>query len=508
MDYGTGAIFGVPAHDQRDFEFACKYGLPIRRVVAASAEDADAPVENEADAGDGVLVNSGFLDGMAVGDAKAAVIARAEAESWGKGTVAWRLRDWGVSRQRYWGTPIPVIHCSACGAVPVPRDQLPVVLPDDVSFDLPGNPLDRHPSWKHVSCPSCGVDAVRETDTLDTFVNSSWYFIRFASQPADQPFDGGTASRWLPVDQYIGGVEHAILHLLYARFWTRALRRIGRLNVEEPFAGLFTQGMVTHETYRSPDGRWLSPDEVEVGPAGPVETATGAPVQTGRIEKMSKSKKNVVDSDVIVDQYGADAARWFLLSDSPPERDLEWSVGGIEGAWRFVQRLWRVASEERVAEGRNTALDRKLHRTIAAVTANIESLAFNKAIANLYELTTAIEKAEPSASRSEAIETMLRLVAPMAPHVAEQAWAALGREGLIADASWPEADPALIVEDEVTIAVQINGKLRDTLTAPKGSPSETLQEMAMASEKVIRILEGKEPRKVIVVPDRLVNLVA
>jgi leucyl-tRNA synthetase len=298
------------------------------------------------------------------------------------------------------------------------------------------------------------------------------------------------------------------LHLLYARFWTRALKRIGRLDVDEPFAGLFTQGMVTHETYRSADGRWLSPDEVEVGAADLVETSTGAPVQTGRIEKMSKSKKNVVDSDIIVDQYGADAARWFLLSDSPPERDLEWSEGGIEGAWRFVQRLWRVATAERVSEGRDPALDRKLHRTIAAVTANIESLAFNKAIANLYELTTAIEKAAPSASRSEAVETMLRLAAPMAPHVAEQAWAALGREGLIADAAWPEPDPALMMEDEVTIAIQINGKLRDTLTAPKGSPRETLQEMALASDKVLRSLEGKEPRKIIVVPDRLVNLVA
>jgi leucyl-tRNA synthetase len=508
MDYGTGAIFGVPAHDQRDFEFATKYGLPIRRVVARNPEEADAPVEGEAESGDGILVNSRFLDGMDVDDAKAAVIARAEAEGWGQGTVAWRLRDWGVSRQRYWGTPIPIIHCAACGAVPVPRDQLPVVLPDDVTFDVPGNPLDRHPSWKHVACPRCGASAVRETDTLDTFVDSSWYFIRFASQPVDRPFDRAAASHWLPVDQYIGGVEHAILHLLYARFWTRALQRLGRLDVAEPFAGLFTQGMVTHETYRSLDGRWLAPDEVEVGAGGLVETATGAAVETGRIEKMSKSKRNVVDSDVIVDQYGADAARWFLLSDSPPERDLEWSESGIEGAWRFVHRLWRMATGERTTDGRDIALDRKLHQTIAAVTANIESLAFNKAIANLYELASAIEKAGPSASRGEAAETMLRLVAPMAPHVAEEAWEALGRDGLIADAPWPEADPVLLVEDEVTIAVQVNGKLRDTLTAAKGLPREEIEAMALASEKVVRSLDGKTPRKVIVVPDRLVNLVA
>jgi leucyl-tRNA synthetase len=508
MDYGTGAIFGVPGHDQRDFEFATKYRLPILRVVAASAEEADRAVEGEAENGDGVIVNSRFLDGLGVEEAKAQVIRRAEAEGWGEGTTVWRLRDWGVSRQRYWGTPIPIIHCDGCGAVPVPREQLPVKLPEDVSFDVPGNPLERHPTWKHVACPSCGGEARRETDTLDTFVDSSWYFIRFASQPADRPFDKAAAERWLPVDQYIGGVEHAILHLLYARFWTRALQRLGRLDVAEPFAGLFTQGMVTHETYRSADGRWVAPDEIEVGAGGLIERATGAPVQRGRIEKMSKSKRNVVDSDAIADQYGADAARWFLLSDSPPERDLEWSDAGIEGAWRFVQRLWRIATGPTHGEGREPALDRKLHQTIAAVTENIDALAFNKAIARLYELASAIEKAAPSASRAEAAETMLRLVAPMVPHVAEEAWAAAGNSGLIADAPWPEADPALLVEDEVTIAVQVNGKLRDTLTAAKGAARETLEEMALASEKVARSLEGRPPRKVIVVPDRLVNVVA
>jgi len=502
MDYGTGAIFGVPGHDQRDFEFASKYGLEILRVVAAATEDKDKPVTGEAESGDGVLVNSRFLDGMGVEEAKTAVIARAEAENWGEGTTVWRLRDWGVSRQRYWGTPIPIIHCPACGAVPVPKDQLPVVLPEDIDFEAPGNPLDRHPRWKHVPCPNCGSAAVRETDTLDTFVDSSWYFIRFASQPADRPFDKTVAEHWLPVDQYIGGVEHAILHLLYARFWTRALRRLGMLDMAEPFQGLFTQGMVTHLTHRDSGGNWLLPEEAEEA------KAAGKAIVAGRIEKMSKSKKNVIPPEPIVEQYGADALRWFLLSDSPPERDLQWTDAGIEGAWRFIQRLWRLASEEKGGEGTDRALDRKLHRTIAAAGANIEALAFNKAVANIYELANAIEKAPASAARAAAVETMIRLVAPMVPHVAEQAWAAAGRTGLIADAPWPEADPALLVEDEVTIAIQVNGKLRDTVKAAKGASREDLEAMAVANPQVQRILGGAAPKKVIVVPDRLVNIVA
>ncbi|OHT18059.1 leucine--tRNA ligase [Edaphosphingomonas haloaromaticamans] len=508
MDYGTGAVFGCPAHDQRDLDFARKYALPVERVVAPSPEEADAPIGDEAHTGPGRLVNSRFLDGMSVEGAKAAVIARAEGEGWGRGTTVWRLRDWGVSRQRYWGTPIPIIHCDACGPVAVPKDQLPVVLPEDVSFDVPGNPLDRHPTWKNVDCPSCGAPARRETDTLDTFVDSSWYFIRFASAPKDKPFDRAVAEQWLPVGQYIGGVEHAILHLLYSRFWTRALKRIGRIDIAEPFTGLFTQGMVTHETYKAPDGRWLSPEEVENRDGGLVIVETGEAVTPGRVEKMSKSKKNVVDPGPIVDQYGADAVRWFMLSDSPPERDLAWSEAGIEGAWRFVQRLWRLAGSIAGTEGEDRDLDRKLHRTIAGVAEDVEALSFNKAVAKLYELANAIEKAQPSASRDFAVRTIVRLVAPMVPHLAEEAWSLLGETGLVADAPWPEADPALLVDDEVTIAIQINGKLRDTLVAPKGTDRPALEALALGSDKVIRLLEGKTPKKVIVVPDRLVNLVA
>jgi leucyl-tRNA synthetase len=508
MDYGTGAVFGVPAHDQRDFEFATKYGLQIRRVVSEGDKTAPEFHDAEAYSGPGTLVNSHFLDGMDVTDAKRAVIQRAEDGGWGIGTTVWRLRDWGVSRQRYWGTPIPIIHCESCGPVGVPRDQLPVVLPEDVSFDIPGNPLDRHPTWKHVDCPKCGAPARRETDTLDTFVDSSWYFIRFASQPADRPFDKAMAEQWLPVGQYIGGVEHAILHLLYARFFTRALRHIGKLDVAEPFAGLFTQGMVTHETYKSQDGRWLSPEEIRKDSAGVIEIASGDVAEVGRIEKMSKSKKNTVDPEPIVDQYGADAVRWFMLSDSPPERDLEWSENGIEGAWRFVQRLWRLFDGLEEAEGEDKDLDRRLHRTIAGVAGDIEALTFNKSVARLYELVNAVEKAEPSASRTQAIRTIARIVAPMVPHLAEEAWAAMGNEGLIADAAWPEVDPALLVDDEVTIAVQVNGKLRDTLVMPKGAPKESVEAAALAADKIVRSLEGKAPRKVIVVPDRLVNIVA
>jgi len=508
MDYGTGAIFGVPGHDQRDFEFAHAYGLPIRRVVAPSTEVAAEPIGAEAEPEAGVAVNSQFLDGLTTDQASAEIIRRAEHAGWGQGTTAWRLRDWGVSRQRYWGTPIPIIHCDKCGAVPVPRDQLPVILPEDVSFDVPGNPLDRHPTWKHVDCPNCGGNATRETDTLDTFVDSSWYFIRFASQPKDSPFDRAEAEAWLPVAQYIGGVEHAILHLLYARFWTRALQHLGEIGIAEPFTGLFTQGMVTHETYRAGDGSWLSPDEVRRDGDDWVHIESGHPVVPGRVEKMSKSRRNTIDPEPILAKYGADAVRWFMLSDSPPERDLEWSEGGIEGASRLVQRIWRLVTAGRDGAGEDEALKRKLHRTIAAVGEAIDGLQFNKAVAQVYELVTAIEKATPSQSRTEAVRSLVRLIAPMAPHLAEESWAHLGESGLIADAEWPAFDPALLVDDQVTLAVQVNGKLRDTLTAPRGLDRAAAEALALASEKVQRQLGGATPRKVIVVPDRLVNIVA
>ncbi|MFK7843356.1 MAG: class I tRNA ligase family protein, partial [Sphingorhabdus sp.] len=485
--------------------------LPVKRVVSDGEETAADFAGKEAYTGPGKIVNSAFLDGMAVEVAQQTIIDRAQSEGWGKAQTTWRLRDWGVSRQRYWGTPIPIIHCDDCGPVPVPKDQLPVVLPEDIDFETPGNPLERHATWKHVDCPKCGKAARRETDTLDTFVDSSWYFLRFASQPDDRPFDPDVVKQWLPVTQYIGGVEHAILHLLYARFWTRALASIGKLDFAEPFESLFTQGMVTHETYKHGDGSWLSPDEVEKNGADWAVISDGSPVTTGRVEKMSKSKKNVVDPDPIIEQYGADAVRFFMLSDSPPERDLPWSEAGIEGSWRFMNRLWRmfisVTDNDDTPSGEDIALRRKLHQTVAGVAEDVEALSFNKAVAKIFELVNLIEKSQPSADRTLAIKALARIVAPMVPHIAEEAWALFGESDLIANAPWPEVDESLLVEDEVTIAVQVRGKLRDTLTAAKGSSKEHLEELALASEKVQRSLDGADIKKVIVVPDRLVNIV-
>ncbi len=531
MDYGTGAVFGCPAHDQRDLDFARKYDLDVTRVVS-DGELTDADFKGDtAYTGPGKIVNSHFLNGMSIDEAKAAVIAKAEHEGWGEGQTQYRLRDWGVSRQRYWGTPIPIIHCDFCGVLPAPRSSLPIALPDDVDFETPGNPLERHPTWKHVTCPTCKEPARRETDTLDTFVDSSWYFIRFASQPENAPFEKEEAERWLPVGQYIGGVEHAILHLLYARFWTRALQRIGRLDVAEPFKGLFTQGMVTHETYgwrdtylaneRRPaeeqrkiettisEWHWLSPDEIEFRDETCFIKGTNREAKVGRVEKMSKSKKNTVDPLPMFDQFGADAVRWFMLSDSPPERDLPWSEAGIEGTWRFVQRLWRIFERdvEISASGNDPDLERQLHRAIAGIGTDIEALGFNKAVAKAHEFANFIEKAAPSATRAVAARTLAHLIAPMLPHLAEEAWEAFGGTGLIAHQPWPSYDQTLLVETQATIAIQVGGKLRDTLTIAKDATREELEAAALSSEKIIRTLDGATPKKVIVVPGRLVNIV-
>ncbi|MBX3531240.1 MAG: leucine--tRNA ligase [Rhizobiaceae bacterium] len=538
MDYGTGAIFGCPSGDQRDLDFANKYGLPVVPVVMPEGADAATfKVTDEAYVDDGVMINSRFLDGMKPKQAFDEVATRLSGVSMAnrpqaERKVQFRLRDWLISRQRYWGCPIPVIHCDDCGAVPVPADQLPVELPMDVTFDKPGNPLDHHPTWKHTSCPKCGKDARRDTDTMDTFVDSSWYFARFTDpwneqQPTDLKVVDGPKG-WLPVNQYIGGIEHAILHLLYSRFFTRAMKATGHLNaVEEPFEGLFTQGMVVHETYKGVNG-FVTPAEVTISEVDGKRRATllsnGAEVAIGPIEKMSKSKKNVVDPDDIIGSYGADTARWFMLSDSPPERDVIWTEAGVEGAHRFVQRVWRMVGDGAevlagVAPNADPAspVSKAAHKVLKAVGEDIARLSFNKAVARVYELANVLQPAIAGAAGAdaaakaalrEAVEFMLSMIAPMMPHLAEECWTALGGKGLIAERPWPKFDAALTVDDEVTYPVQINGKKKGDLTIGRGADQAAVEKAALALDFVQAALGGKPPKKVIVVPQRIVNVVA
>jgi leucyl-tRNA synthetase len=541
MDYGTGAIFGCPSGDQRDLDFANKYGLPVVPVVMPEGADAATfQIIDEAYVDDGVMINSRFLDGMTPQAAFAEVATRLSGVGIGnrpqaERKVQFRLRDWLISRQRCWGAPIPVIYCDDCGAVP--ERDLPVELPDDLSFDKPGNPLDHHPTWKHVDCPNCGKPARRDTDTMDTFVDSSWYFARFTDpwneESPTTPNDADGPQGWMPVNQYIGGVEHAILHLLYSRFFTRAMRITGHLNqVNEPFEGMFTQGMVVHETYRGPKG-WVQPSEVKIeeadGKRRATLLATGEEIEIGSIEKMSKSKKNVVDPDDIIASYGADTARWFMLSDSPPERDVIWTEAGVEGAHRFVQRVWRLISEaaphvggvapQAAYEGEAGALSKAAHKALKAVGEDIGKLSFNKAVARIYELVNAMQapfaaiasgQAEPalSAAAREAADILIIMIAPMMPHLAEECWAALGGEGFVANRRWPEFDPALVVDSEVTYPVQVNGKKRGDLTIARDADQGAVEKAALALDFVQKALDGKSPRKVIVVPQRIVNVVA
>ncbi len=526
MEYGTGAIFGCPAHDQRDLEFARKYGLSVVPVVCPTdADPAGFTIGAEAFVGEGRLINSAFLDGLDVESAKRTVIERLAALEAGTEAITYRLRDWGISRQRYWGCPIPVIHCDGCGTVPAPREALPVQLPEDVTFGTPGNPLDHHPTWKHVSCPQCGGPATRDTDTMDTFVDSSWYYARFCAPRADTPLPADLVGPWLPVDQYIGGVEHAILHLLYSRFFVKALNRCGKLTIDEPFAGLFTQGMVCHETYRDAAGAWLYPDEIERRPDGSIVTREGArPVQVGRSESMSKSKRNTVDPEAIIDGYGADTARLFMLSDSPPERDLEWTDTGVKGAWRYLSALWRLVTQPAVplsAPGEaappdlspaTLAVRQSVHRTIAGVTEDLERFHFNRAVARVRELTNALsgmptgEPAAPHVLR-EGLEIAVRLVAPMVPHIAEELWQTLGHARHLTDEAWPEADPTLLVDETVVVVVQVDGRKRATIELPKIHDKDAAEAAAMAEEGVKRAIGARTVRKVIVVPGKIVNVV-
>jgi leucyl-tRNA synthetase len=551
MEYGTGAIFGCPAHDQRDLDFVNKYGLGNTPVVCPPGQDPKSfVITDTAYDGDGRMINSRFLDGMTIAEAKEEVARRLEKESAGNRPVAqrqinFRLRDWGISRQRYWGCPIPVIHCQACGVVPVPEKDLPVILPEDVTFDRPGNPLDRHPTWKHVKCPRCGKEATRETDTMDTFVDSSWYFVRFTDPKNDiAPANPKVADAWLPVDQYIGGIEHAILHLLYSRFFTRAMKTTGHLGLDEPFAGLFTQGMVVHETYLRENGEWAAPAEVKVEADGDARCATliatGETVEIGPLEKMSKSRRNTVDPDDIIGSYGADVARWFMLSDSPPERDVNWTEKGVQGAWRFVQRLWRLIGEAaevasaappdrpRAFSPAAAALRKAAHQALAKVTDDIEKLHFNVCVAHIYEFANTLGAAigdigaddgaddggGPSLTpdirwaMNEAVNILVQLFAPMMPHLAEECWAVLGHDALVAQAPWPQVERDLLIEDTLTLPVQINGKKRADVTVARNAGIAEIETAVLALDAVKRILDGKAPKKVIIVPQRIVNVVA
>jgi leucyl-tRNA synthetase len=529
MGYGEGAIFGCPAHDQRDLDFARKYGLPVIPVVAPKGADAASfEIGTEAyldkEGAESLLINSDFLNGMTVVSAKEEVAKHFEAAGIGERKVNFRLRDWGVSRQRYWGCPVPVIHCPTCKIVPVPKADLPVTLPEDVTFDKPGNPLAHHPTWKHVKCSTCGANATRETDTFDTFIDSSWYYARFCSPKADVPVAADAARYWMPVDQYIGGVEHAILHLLYSRFFARAMGKTHHLDWDEPFASLFTQGMVVHETFKTGSGEWVFPADATLRDGKWFHAKTGEELTIGGIEKMSKSKRNVVDPESIIESYGADTARWFMLSDSPPERDIEWTEAGAEGAWKFTQRLWRILGDAGSREaGAYTGkfgevaleLRRTAHRTLAAVTDDLSSLRFNRAIARIYELSNALSAALANVNLApdlnyairESSDFLILMFAPMMPHLAEECWQSLGHRQPVVETPWPTPISDLIVDDEVTIAVQVNGKRRDEIRLQKGLARDLVEAAVMKLEGVKRALDGKPVVKFIVVPDRIVNIV-
>jgi len=525
MEYGTGAIFGCPGHDQRDLDFARKYELDVITVVAPNdSSKSSFAVQNEAYLGDGVHVNSGFLDGLNISEAKVAVAKKLEEINSGKRVINYRLRDWGVSRQRYWGCPIPIIKCKQCGFVQVPERDLPVELPMDVSFGKPGNPLDSHPTWKFVNCPDCGKPAERETDTFDTFFESSWYFARFCSPHSKEALDRAALDYWMPVDQYIGGIEHAILHLLYSRFFTRALKKCGYIGISEPFAGMMTQGMVCHETYRDSGGNWVLPEEIQKTPDGSYRRIdNGSSVTVGRTEKMSKSRKNVVDPELIIQEYGADTARLFMLSDSPPNRDLDWTASGIEGAWRYVNKLWRMASEPQIPlVERDLAMPNKIgppvekvrrsvHQTTAAVGKDLDSFHFNKAVARIRELTNLLDALSNDDGAGwvyrHGMETVTKLIAPMLPHLAEEMWQKLGYTTLVVETPWPDFDLALLEEDIVTIAVQVNGKLRVTVDVERDLSQEHIEPLALGLEPVEKLLDGRNPRKVIFVSNKIVNFV-
>ena len=526
IEYGTGAIFGCPAHDQRDLDFARKYDLEVVPVVAPEDADLnDFNIDKIAYTGNGVHINSGFLNGTSIDEAKEIMAQTLEKNGSGKREVTYRLRDWGISRQRYWGCPIPIINCTECGPVPVPDEQLPILLPEDINFDDPGNPLENHATWKKVACPECGQPALRETDTFDTFFESSWYFARFCSPTSPDGLIKNNVNYWLPVDQYIGGVEHAVLHLLYSRFFTRALNKCGYIDLKEPFSGLVTQGMICHETYKNADGQWLFPDEVVNKGGGKfINQLDGQDVIRGRSEKMSKSKKNVVDPEIIISDYGADTARLFMLSDSPPDRDLDWTESGVEGAWKYINKLWRMVDapknnllHEMIEEPKTLDIEmleikQKIHQTIQLVGSDIERFHFNKAIARVRELTNILDSVDAEQSNNswiyqEGCKTIIRLLNPIIPHITEELWKKLGYETFLAETPWPEHDPSLLTKDNVVIGVQVNGKNRGQIELPKDCDQSLAESLGLNLEGVIRAVANKKIKKIIYVTNRILNVV-
>ena len=521
MDYGTGAIFACPAHDQRDLDFARKYQLPVIDTFY-SLENEDA-VKNTAfvpPKSERVKWVNHFT-GVDVATGEEVIdetIRFAEKQGWGSGVTKYRLRDWGLSRQRYWGCPIPVVHCDSCGLVAEKKENLPIKLPDDVKFDKPGNPLDRHENWRKCKCPECGGPALRETDTMDTFVDSSWYFTRFTSYNSTTPTDEKEINYWMNVDQYIGGVEHAILHLLYSRFFARAMHHCGHLpkSAIEPFDALFTQGMVTHAIYErdNENGRptYFYPEEVEIKEGKAFLKSDGSEVKIIPSAKMSKSKNNVVDPVAIIDAFGADTARWFVLSDSPPERDVEWTASGVEAAHRHLTRVYKIVSEiikDNTPDNESdTSLTKETHKAIHDVTMGLESFGFNSAIARLYGFTNILAKSKAGAdAKQAAAKALVQLMGPMTPHLAEELWADLGGDGLVVSADWPKADPNFLIDDEITLPVQINGKRRTEITVPQDTDLVEIEKITLRCEAVVKALNGNTPKKIIVVPGRIVNVV-
>ena len=522
MEYGSGAIFGCPAHDQRDLEFALKYNLNVLPVVCPKEQDGSMfVVSEEAFTGDGKIINSDFLDGLTIEDAKNKVITLLSEKNMGEKKVTFRLKDWGISRQRYWGCPIPVIHCEKCGIVPEKKENLPVELPENVSFKNPGNPLETATDWLNVDCPVCDNPAQRETDTMDTFVDSSWYFIRFTSPQHDRPTKEDEVKYWMGVDQYIGGVEHAILHLLYSRFFARAMSKTGHLSKQyiEPFSALFTQGMVCHETYMDPEGNWLSPDEIKSSTNSSGEKVAeclkkGLPVKIGPSVKMSKSKKNVIDPIDIIDQFGADTARWFVMSDSPPDRDISWSTEGVEGAWRHLNRVWRltkeIANKLRQNDMKGTLHeDRKVDDFVFDTSNFIESFSFNKAIAKIYELTNFLAGKDASTEQKiYGIKSLAMLMEPFTPHLAQEMWSTIGEKGLIAKANWPDIKERTTKGKEtIILPIQINGKRKTEISVSPDLKEEVLKELVLEEKIIKKALMNSNIKRFIYVPRRIVNLV-